>query len=440
MAGIRTGWRRALLGVVLSAAGLAVLVGLVFSAAPASAVGTYPAPEPPAPIIVPVDPTPQVVVPGDALAVRSQAVQAPVPVPEVDVPEPAAVPASTAVAAVPREDKTPSQRPRFVAMIPRPSEISWNLGHVGANASIAFAMVLLLGLPAELLNSSLKARAALRPARVRLPLLGRFERRLNRMPSPLLLVAFSAAGAVVHSQLEPEIRFDRTSMLFLGALTMAFIVVTGVLELVRIPYLHRRHQVSSHLTMFPRAFLVAVVLVIVSRLTGFQPGFVFGITCGLAVTGRLKDEDEGRSIALACAVLLVVAAIGWIAWIPASTAASAAHPGAVAILLDSFLATLWVTGLQVVLFGLLPFRFLYGEKVLHWSRTGWLALYGTAVFLFMQTLFHPQAAKWGGFSEHAIRLLVVTSVVMFLASIAFWLWVRRRSSSAEPLQALSIAG
>jgi hypothetical protein len=195
--------------------------------------------------------------------------------------------------------------------------------------------------------------------------------------------------------------------------------------------------------MFPRAFLVAVLLVLVSRITGFQPGFIFGITCGLAVTGRLRDEDEGRSIAVACAVLLLVAAIGWVAWIPAADAASVAQPGNVAILMDSFLATLWVTGLQVVLFGLLPFRFLYGEKVLAWSRTGWLLLYGTAAFLFVQTLFHPQASKWGGFSEHAIRVIGGTGILLFLAAIGFWLWVRRQPvtvDAVEPVEALSIAG
>ncbi|MGD9796586.1 MAG: FGLLP motif-containing membrane protein [Acidimicrobiia bacterium] len=430
-------------------AGLAVGLAPPAGADPSSVADpvTYPAPDPPGPAAVVPDGPAAPEGGAGALAVTRPVTGAAVPLaqpsPELEAVTAPLRASPPAVAGPPPQTAAAPHRPRFVASIPRPDQIAWNIGHVGTNASIALALVLMLGLPAELLNSSLKARAAGRPTRVRSALLTRLEARLNRYPDPLLLVGFSVAGAVVYSQLEPEMRFDGTSMLFLVALTMALIVVTGVLELVRVPYLYRRHHVRSHLTMFPRAFLVAVVLVLASRITGFQPGFIFGITCGLAVTGRLRDEDEGRSIAVACAALLLVAALGWVAWIPVSSAASAADAGSIAMLLDSFLATLWVTGLQVVLFGLLPFRFLYGEKVLRWSRTGWLALYGTATFLFVQTLFHPQASQWAGLSEHAVRVLGASGVLLFLVAVGFWLWVGRAlapTSPDEPAEVLSATG
>jgi hypothetical protein len=219
--------------------------------------------------------------------------------------------------------------------------------------------------------------------------------------------------------------------MFVAALAGAMIVVTGVVEAVRIPYLLRRHDVRSHLKMFPKAFAIAVGLVLVSRLTSFHPGFIFGITCGLAVSGRLKDEDEGRSIALACLALLVMAALAWVAWIPAADAASKAHPSNLAVLFDTFLATLWVTGLQVVLFGLLPVQFLYGEKVLAWSRRGWAALYATAMFLFVQTLFHPQASEWGGFSTASMAIIAISGVVLLIAASAFWMWVKLRPPEGD---------
>ncbi|MGD9798744.1 MAG: FGLLP motif-containing membrane protein, partial [Acidimicrobiia bacterium] len=320
-----------------------VLLGVTAAAGSATDLRTYPAPEAP-PLVAQGDDT---TVEVGTVTRATSTVTTTIPAPVVEAQ--AAAPATgTVVQAATPPAEPASRRPSFVAQIPRPSEISWNARHVGANASIAFGLVLLLGLPAEHLNSSLKARAARRLSRPRFVWFTRFEARLNKLPDPLLLVAFSVAGAVVYSQLEPEMRLDSTSMLFLAALSMAFVVVTGVLEVVRIPYLYRRHRVQSHLTMFPRAFLLAVVLVLVSRVTGFQPGFIFGITCGLAVTGRLNDEDEGRSIAVACGALLGVAALGWLAWIPVSAAATAAHPSNLDILFDSFLATLWVTGLQVV--------------------------------------------------------------------------------------------
>jgi hypothetical protein len=317
------------------------------------------------------------------------------------------------------------ERPFFVRSIPRPSDVVWSVGQVTVNASLALGLVLLLGLPAELLNSALKARFAMRQRRHRVRLFGAMEERINRLPDPVLLVGFGAASAVVYSQLDPSVGFDGESLLFMGALAAALIVVTGTLEAVRIPYLSRRHDVGSHLAMFPKAFVIAVVLVLVSRLTSFHPGFIFGVTCGLSVSGRLRDEDEGRSIAVACAALLALAAVAWAAWIPAADAASGADPSALATVSDTFLATLWVTGLQVVLFGLVPIRFLYGEKVLAWSRKGWLALYGTAMFLFVQTLFHPSSDEWGGFSTATMLVIAASGVVLLLGSLGFWLWVKR---------------
>jgi hypothetical protein len=347
----------------------------------------------------------------------------------------ASTPKVRAAAPAPRPAPPASERSPFVASIPRPSDVNWSVGHVAGNASLALLLVLLLGLPAEVLNASMKARLAGRVARERWRPWAALEDKVNQLPDPLVLVGFGALSALVYSQLDPDLGFDGTSMLFIGALAFALIVVTGVLEAIRIPYLRRRHEVGSHLQMFPKALLVAVILVVVSRVTGFHPGFIFGVTCGLAVSGRLADEDEGRSIAVACTGLLVVAAVAWLAWIPASDAASADHPGTWAVLFDTFLATLWVTGLQVVLFGLVPVKFLYGEKVLRWSRTGWLALYGAAMFLFVQTLFHPSAGEWGGFSDGMMWLLAGSVVVLLAASFAFWLWVRLRTPDPERLLA-----
>jgi hypothetical protein len=324
------------------------------------------------------------------------------------------------------EEKPESKRVGFIASIPRPSDVSWNLAHVGVNASLAFALVVLLGLPAELLNSALKARYGARPRRRRFRRLTALEARIEQLPDAVLLVGFGLASAIVYSQLDPSVGWNGRSAMFVAALAAAMIVVTGVVEAVRIPYLLRRHDVRSHLKMFPKAFAIAVGLVLVSRLTSFHPGFIFGITCGLAVSGRLKDEDEGRSIALACLALLVMAALAWVAWIPAADAASKALPSNLAVLFDTFLATLWVTGLQVVLFGLLPVQFLYGEKVLAWSRRGWAALYATAMFLFVQTLFHPQASEWGGFSTASMAIIAISGVVLLIAALGFWLWVKLR--------------
>jgi hypothetical protein len=318
------------------------------------------------------------------------------------------------------------ETPEFVTNLPRPDDISWTAKNVTNNAWIAFLLVLLLGLPAEIFNSSLKARQQNRPPHKRRGLLHTLETRINGLPNSILLVGFALVSALIYAELDPHLGFNSRSALLVGALTAALIIVTGVCEAARIPYLLKRHRARAHLQMFPRAFLVAIPLVVLSRVTGFHPGFIFGVTCALAVEGSLRDEHEGSSLALALVSVLALGVGAWFAWIPVSHAARLDEPSNVAILLDTFLATLWVTALQVVLFGMLPLKYLYGEKVMQWNRFGWFAIYFTAMFLFTQVLLHPESDAWAGFSENTLHLVAALGVVLLAASVAYWLWVRIR--------------
>src|SRR5256885_672480 len=138
--------------------------------------------------------------------------------------------------------------------------------------------------------------------------------------------------------------------------------------------------------MFPRAFVIAVPLVVLS--------------------------------------VLALGAAAWLFWIPASHAATVDNPSGIAIVFDTFLATLWVTALQVVLFAMLPLKYLYGEKVMQWSRLGWFGIYFTAMFLFTQVLLHPSAGTWGGLSDGTLRIIAALGVVLLVASVVYWLWVQ----------------
>ena len=334
--------------------------------------------------------------------------------------------------ATPRPEAHPApktvspDRPKFTSSIPRPDDISWSAKHIGNNAWIAFLLVLLLGLPAEILNSSLKARQMNKPHHKRRGRIHELEARVNELPDAALLVGFGILSAIVYSELDPSIGVNARSALLVGALAAALIIITGLCEAVRIPYFRQRHELDAHLRMFPRALVIAVPLVIASRLLGFHPGFIFGVTCAVAVEGTLLDRDEGLSLGIVGVSVLSLGAIAWLLWIPASHAATVDDPSGVAIVLDTFLATLWVTALQVVLFAMLPLKYLYGEKVLQWSRAGWFAMYFTAMFLFLQVLLHPSAGAWGGLSDGTLRALAATGVVLLGASVAYWLHVQSR--------------
>ena len=127
----------------------------------------------------------------------------------------------------------------------------------------------------------------------------------------------------------------------------------------------------------------------------------------------------------------------WLVWSPVAEAAARPHPGTGTLFLDAALSTLWVSGLQAVLFGLLPLRFLAGEKVVRWSRWGWLALYGSALFLFVQAVVRPGDGEGAATSSTtAWSMFGLVSVFCLLAVVA-WAWFRfvvphRRVSGSVP--------
>lgn len=54
--------------------------------------------------------------------------------------------------------------------------------------------------------------------------------------------------------------------------------------------------------------------------------------------------------------------------------------------LDAVLAAIFLLGVQSVVFGLIPLRFLDGDKLRNWSQLAWVLVYGAGVFFFVHLL------------------------------------------------------
>jgi hypothetical protein len=317
-----------------------------------------------------------------------------------------------------------SDRSFLAAAISTVGDISFDPGHVAANAGLVLLLLLLAGLPVEVLNATLKANYHERPRGSRFPRLVALGGTINALPNPVLLAGFGLVGALIHSQLDPHLGLNRQSLVLVGGLAAAFVVVTGLAEALRIPYLRRRGGPPSHLRMFPLALIAAVALVAVSRAFELQPELIFGITCGLALGGELNDLEEGRSIAVASVGLLVVAVTSWLLWTPVADAANGPDPGTGTLFLDAALSTLWVTGLQAVIFGLLPLRFLYGEKLVKWSPMSWIAIEGAALFLFVHAVARPGGGSEGHVSSATTWSMFGLLGLFTLGALGVWAWFR----------------
>ena len=329
----------------------------------------------------------------------------------------------------------PAERSELLVGVPDPRDIDWSAHHVRQNLILTLLLILLIALPAELFNSTLKEHYH----RVNRPLVGiqawlaALEEHFKTLPNGVLLVGFAVVGAMIASQLDPTFGLNATSMVLFCALTLAFITITLVLELARIPYLDRRagRRRKHHLRLFPLVLILGALFVVVSRLAEFRPGYVFGITCGLLLADDVGEEDNARSLVMAAVLLLATSLGAWLLWLPLVDSVQAASPSLWVLFGDAFLATLWISCLQVVIFGYAPLEALYGKIVQRWSWPAWISVYGVAMFLLVSFLLHPSAGRWGGLTTTTFFQMMTLFVLFLVASVVLWAWFRFRPDPTQ---------
>ena len=112
----------------------------------------------------------------------------------------------------------------------------------------------------------------------------------------------------------------------------------------------------------------------VSRLTHFLPGYLYGVLGGAVFVGVLERRREGRVETFTLAAGLVTALVAWVIFEPVARAANETDASLGVLVADAVLACLFIGGIEGLLFSLIPLRFLPGSRVRQW---GWAAV-GTA--------------------------------------------------------------
>ena len=239
------------------------------------------------------------------------------------------------------------------------------------------------------------------------------------------IAAFAAAAALLYGFLDPTFGADAHSAATFIGMLVAIAVVTLVFA---IPAwrTHRRRGERARLKVVPLSLAVAVVCVVISRLTGFQPGYLYGLLIGLAFAHELSGVEEGKATAAAATVMLVAAGVAWLALgaLPAGDASF----GTTA--LRTALAAITVAGLEGVVFGLLPFRFLPGEPLYGWNRVLWGLLLGVGAFAFLHILVNPASGYLADTSRTPLFTVVALLLGFSLVSVAFWAWFRFRAPTS----------
>ena len=122
----------------------------------------------------------------------------------------------------------------------------------------------------------------------------------------------------------------------------------------------------------------------------------------------MPADEEGHIVALGAWFRVALAIAAWIAW--AAITHDATKPGSFfgLVLLDDFLASLFVSSLVGTVISLFPLRFLPGEKLKAWHLGAWAATFVATLFVLVQVLLRPHSTSSG--PSHTP---LVTTIVLF---------------------------
>jgi hypothetical protein len=337
-----------------------------------------------------------------------------------------------------RPIRTAGQRTDLSRALPGRSQVPFGLISILKSLALAALLVVLVGFPAEIFNSTLEENYAEVQGwfrRLRPP--ARLLRRL-RLPPLAQFAAFCAVAALLSALVDPELIFHEHGwagkglLLFVG-FVVAIPVTTLVFAAPAEGYLRQVSGVAGQLRALPLALVIAAVFVVVSQAGHFVPGYVYGLIAGYAVLqGRkVKDEYEGRAVLIGAALVFALGLLAWLGWEPIRIKAAGAHPAEWVLILDSILSLTVILSLQAIVFGLMPLKFLPGAKLRQWSLRAWIALYGTAAFFFVHLLLLNTEPVTNAQHLHAVATTIALFIVFAIFSTAFWAYFRYRPENVD---------
>ena len=246
---------------------------------------------------------------------------------------------------------------------------------LGGAAVAGLVLLLLVGLPAELLNQSISEnyeRITRRLPRVRAPWWQRFGAWIQ---SRHLIggLALTVLAALIFGFADPGFGWDVASARLVLALALALFVVGYLASLISGAIIRRRWGLESVMELKPLGILLAVVGVLLSRIIEFSPGFLIGLVLGITVLSTTSAAQRAKVTLVQAGVVFGLSMLGWAAY---SILSATTSPDSFATAL-AFETTAAITaeGLTALVVGMLPFKLLDGSEVAAYSRWLWAAVY-----------------------------------------------------------------
>lgn len=307
------------------------------------------------------------------------------------------------------------------------SAITANPATIAIAGGLALALLFLVALPTELLNSSLSSNTS-RLGRA----YGAVDAAMTKAQDWLIKVTRSraiaaailvVAVAIIYGFVDPGFGFDIVSLRLVLSLGIAFFLLTFVASWISGLIIRRAWGAMGVVAMQPSIILFAVVGVIVARVLDFSPGFLVGVAIGLELIAASKTVTA-KAVFVQLGVVTGLALAAWVVY-------SFFTPGDdfLGMLVEDSMVAVTAEGLTGALIAVFPLKFLDGRELWEVSKRLWVA-----AFLIVSTAFAllvlPTAIEGTDVRDYGIWLLVFA--VFGLVSLAVWIiFVRADAKAAK---------
>lgn len=233
-----------------------------------------------------------------------------------------------------------------------------------------------------------------------------------------------ALAAFIYGLEEPGAGFNNRTLVL-------FITYLGVFAAVTYAYdgtqwlMSRRYHVPAVVRIFPIGVVVAIFAVILTRITGFQPGLMYGFVAAhaLVAPAQLTEEQEGKEAFFPSLALLAASIIAYLLVGPLRDVAEDSHHWWAAIP-EGIAAGLFVAGLESLFFQLIPIQFMDGAKLLRWNKLAWLSLALVSGFLFWEVLLNDDKQSLNAVEHTRTVVALIVIVSCLVATVLLWAFFR----------------
>jgi hypothetical protein len=248
-------------------------------------------------------------------------------------------------------------------------------------------------------------------------------------------------GALLCCFLDPTFGLGLTSLATFAGMTVGLAVTMLAFDLPRaVAYLRTKEPDSPpastdalddtstaegtrarpYVRALPAGLAIAAGCVALSRVTDFQPGYLYGVVIGVAAQRKLSEAAASR-VAAAATVLMLAA--GYAAWLGLGQVGGTEGEGPdalAAIAVRTTLVTIVVAGLQGAMLSLLPMRRMPGGKIRMWNPRVWGVLAFVALVGFWHILVNPSTGYLADSSRTPLLTIVALLALFGLGSVSFW--------------------